>query len=268
MNRYFPALTLDSTLSDLPSSNVTIASTIHGIHVYDRFINERYLPGVIISKLNRPIGIISRNVFFEKTSRQFGTEVFFNRPIEHMINQLIIKPLVLRQDCSISQAVKHILTREFENIYEPVVILMKNNTLRIIASQTVFVAENQILLMLHNHDLQTSIQRIPLSDQQTLQYFSSYSKLPPGFDTTPFFETHNISCDLCGKPVHYSIADVVRSHPQLSRGIEIIDRMGSRTYTLYIRHICQNQIREIPVHHDDKLAFRSVRPSRLVSTYV
>jgi hypothetical protein len=47
---------------------------------------------------------------------------------------------------------------------------------------------------------------------------------------------YSITCEVCGGDVHYSVPDLVRSHPRIVRGV-IVERAGGGTnYRFYVRH--------------------------------
>jgi hypothetical protein len=103
-----------------------------------------------------------------------------------------------------------------------------------------------------------------ISDKKAIIKFLRFAKLPTKVGGILINKKYQAGCDKCKKQVNYSIADVVRSHPDIKRGIYIEHGLGEVNYNLYVRHQCDREIREIPVQHDAKMDYRNQKPSRLV----
>lgn len=89
----FQHLTLDSMLMDIPSYNQIAAAGMLGNDVAKLFKKDILLPGVIITENDQFIGVISREMFHEKTGKIFGTEVFLVRPINSVFSMISHEPL-------------------------------------------------------------------------------------------------------------------------------------------------------------------------------
>ncbi len=263
----FP-MTIDSTLDELPSIKSCIEYNTPGEMVIQMFHKEPSNPGVIIMDQGEILGLISREAFFENTGKRFGVEVVLNRPIHLMLDQCSRKPLILSAREKISRAVHEALRRESTSVYDPIIVEDSNKNYRIIDMFTIFLAENQILLTLHNQHTFTIASGIKLSDEEAVMKFLQFTGLKSLKNPAMLINRNSITCDRCGCKVLYSVPDVVRSHPQIEKGIEISIKMGNKSFILYVRHTCGNEIREIPVYHDSELNLRALRPSRLVETYV
>ena len=121
-----------------------------------------------------------------------------------------------------------------------------------------------VLLAFLNRDLFANIFGVQMSDRQAIAKFLCYSKLDENIDESQLTKKYSIRCDNCGKVIRYSIADIVRAHPLLERGIILEQAMGGKNFTLYLRHRCRDGFREIPVFHDCRLEYRSQKSSRLL----
>jgi hypothetical protein len=262
------SLTIDSTLDDLPSINSCIEFNTPGEMVMQMFHQMPSNPGAIIINQGEIIGVISREAFFENTGKRFGVEVFLGRPIHLMLDQVSREPLILSSREKISQAAHEALKRKTKSVFDPIIVEKPGKNYRIIDMLTIFLAENQILLTLHNQYTFSISSGMNLTDEEAIHRFSIFAAIPADLFTAKLTKLNTITCEICGETVHYSIADVIRSYPQLSRGVEITTKMGTRSYIFYVRHSCRETIREIPVQHDEDFNVRSLRPSRLVETYV
>jgi hypothetical protein len=121
-----------------------------------------------------------------------------------------------------------------------------------------------VVIHLLNRDLFANIFGIQMSDRQAITKFLRFSKMGEQLDAAELTKKYSIRCDNCGKVIRYSLADIVRAHPHLERGIIFEQAMGGKNFTMYLRHRCRDGLREIPVFHDCRLEYRSQKPSRLL----
>ena len=121
-----------------------------------------------------------------------------------------------------------------------------------------------LLLTVLNSRLFVDIFGIRLSEKKALLKFAKHVNLHPFFLQSRINPEYSITCDVCNKKVKYSIVDIVRSHPNLERGVKIEEAMGTTNYTFFLRHRCGGILREIPVTHDEKFEYRSKRASRIL----
>jgi hypothetical protein len=259
---------LDTTLGDLPYIESQIDHQATGEMVSKLFHQNRQNPGVIIMKERKIAGMISREAFFETTGKRYGVEVFLGRPIAAMLENFSTQPLILPESLKISLAIHEALKRVTRSVFDPIIVERTGGLYGVIDILTVFLAENQILLNLHNQHVNSFASGLNITDQEAVKRFVKFTGIRQLSDPYVLIYANSVICDRCGMPVKYTVPDIVRSHPQLSTGVEIIEKMGNRSYILYVRHTCGQEIREIPVYHDSELKLRSLRPSRLVETYV
>jgi hypothetical protein len=121
-----------------------------------------------------------------------------------------------------------------------------------------------LILTWLNSRLFVDIFGIRLSDKDALLKFAKYVDIHPFFLQSRINPEYSVTCDSCNKQVKYSIQDIVRSHPNLERGVKIEKAMGTTNYTFFLRHRCDGTLREIPVIHDEKFEYRSKRSSRVL----
>jgi hypothetical protein len=121
-----------------------------------------------------------------------------------------------------------------------------------------------LILTVMNSRLFVDLFGIRLSDKEAILKFAKFIDIHPFFLQSRMSPEYTITCDACGKNVKYSIPDIVRSHPNLERGVKIEEAMGTVNYTFFLRHRCEGAIREIPVTHDEKFEYRSKRASRIL----
>jgi len=121
-----------------------------------------------------------------------------------------------------------------------------------------------LILTVLNSRLFVDLFGIRLSDKEAILKFAKHVDIHPFFLQSRMSPEYSITCDACGKNVKYSIPDIVRSHPNLERGVKIEEAMGTINYTFFLRHRCEGSLREIPVTHDEKFEYRSKRASRIL----
>jgi hypothetical protein len=263
----FQDLSIDSMLLDLPSYAHVIKPSTMGQEVSDIFEGNSQLPGVLVMKGEQFLGVISRETFFERTGKIFGTEVFLVRPIKKMLETISHEPLILPDTTLITLATQTALKRDRSSIYQPVVISNTYKQYSLVSALMLFMAQSHQLMQIHNQRRFTVQSGQDISDREAVIRFIKHAGLSKKFTPSKFLQRHSTRCDHCGEMIHYSIIDIVRAHPNLNQGVIVEQKMGSRSYRFYVRHRCGNEIWEIPVHHDEELSYRSQRPARLVETY-
>ncbi len=149
-------LTLNSTLKDLPSSNFTVEINRLGKEIVENFSENPDLPGVILINNHQLIGIISRAKFFECLSRPYGADLYLNRPIGILWQELkkfiplqekntfFDHLLYLPADYTIHQAVEIALKRPANLAYEPIIIDFGKQQLKLLSINILLVTYSQL----------------------------------------------------------------------------------------------------------------------------
>jgi hypothetical protein len=264
----FNLLDLDATLADIPGYTVALHPDYDGQHAFDVFVSQTTLPGILVQDHDKLLGMISRRIFFERTGKRFGTEVYLKRSLGFFITQDIPAPLVMSSKKRLSEAARNVLARAEADVYEPIVEEDPRTNYRIINPLTLFAAQNQILVNLHNAQLNDGQQSEHIDDDQAIARFTRLTGSETIWLPEMLHRDYRVQCPSCGMELKYTLADIVRSHPQIRTGIEVIERMGTTSYIFNLRHTCGNHLVEIPLVHDRLLEYRSMKPYRLVDTYV
>ncbi|MEA5569517.1 sensor histidine kinase [Calothrix sp. UHCC 0171] len=113
---------LDSTLQELSLWQVQIDLNCPGDDLIKLFEQESLLPGIILTKNQYYVGMISRRRFFEYMSRPYSLGLFSNRPIENLYNIIQPEVFVLPEDTLILEATHKALARSPQVVYEPIVV--------------------------------------------------------------------------------------------------------------------------------------------------
>lgn len=103
-----------------------------------------------------------------------------------------------------------------------------------------------------------------IDDTNAFRIFADHVGMPPRKVMAMTRKDYAVACEICGGEVHYSVPEIVRTHPRIDRGVVVERAMGGTNYRFYVRHYCGKELREIPVRHDSEFEYRSHRPSRPV----
>lgn len=137
-------LQLNSTLKELPlwSVYVEVTRTVNDLTIL--FKEEPLLPGIIITRDEKYIGMISRQRFFEHMSRPYSLSLFASRPTEHLVNFLQPEVCIISEDTLIVEANQIALQRKPQLVYEPILIESKSGNYQLLDFHQLLVAHSQI----------------------------------------------------------------------------------------------------------------------------
>lgn len=113
----------DLTLEDVPYHNVEVDISVTGQDLVDYYNTYPNLPGIMITENGEFHSLLSRKKFFEHLSRPFGVEVYLKRPVEYLLEHMNPQTLMFSCDYMISQTVQEALSRNLDNIYEPIIVV-------------------------------------------------------------------------------------------------------------------------------------------------
>lgn len=171
-------LTPNATLADLPHQDFQVEGDTLGQVVAAQFKAQPELPGVIVVEGAKILGVISQRKFFERMSQRFSLELYLKRPIQILpeIASAEAEPLMLPSDCSIGEAAQRALNRPLEFLYEPIVLILPDQQLRLVNITIVLLAQSQILTKVNifierqRREVQQSVQRLEIEQSRTKQY--------------------------------------------------------------------------------------------------
>ncbi len=128
-------------------------------HILDSQVT---LPGVLILDQKRLIGLLPRDVVYEKLGRPFGVELFMKLTCQAFYSMFNLTTLVLDKETPISEAVNQALRRDPKNRYDPIVIDHGENY---------FIASMYDLLMAQQaviQNLYEEVQKLSTKDPLTM----------------------------------------------------------------------------------------------------
>jgi hypothetical protein len=176
---------LHSTVADLPLHSFYLPLDAPGQLAAEAFERQVELPGVIVMDRGNMAGMISRRAFHERVGRSFGVEVYLRRPLQTILRAVDSKPLRLRQDCSIPAAAQAALSRDMDNVYAPLVIIMQDGSLRLLDVYILLLAQSRLL---------DASNQYPLSPNQEVQILPD-EKRERSWDDMPSTVLKDISTD-------------------------------------------------------------------------
>ena len=138
-------LTPDLTIGHLPSHHFQVSAATLGQVVAERFEQEPDLPGVIITHESQVLGMISRVKFREQMSLPDRLEIYGQHPIRALLDFIRIPPLMLSENWKVEDAVQASLNRHKDLIYEPIVVVMENDSHCLLDVQTLVIAQSKLL---------------------------------------------------------------------------------------------------------------------------
>ena len=142
-------LTPDFTIGHLAYHHSPVSAATPAQVVAERFEQEPDLPGVIITHESQVLGMISRVKFREQMSLPDRVELYGQHPIRALLDSIRIPPLLMEENWKVEDAVQASLNRHKDLIYEPIIVIMENHTLRLLDIQTLVIAQSKILGQAH-----------------------------------------------------------------------------------------------------------------------
>ncbi|GGA48464.1 hypothetical protein [Okeania sp. KiyG1] len=139
-------MTLYSTVGNLPFHDFQVNITTSGKRVAEKFRLQPELPGVIITKSTKMLGMISQVRFLEYMKLPGNKDFYSKKPVSELLDVLSTPPLVLSENFQINAAVLTALNRPKNYVYEPIVIVLSNGNLRLIDLHDLLLAQSEILL--------------------------------------------------------------------------------------------------------------------------
>jgi signal transduction histidine kinase len=137
--------TQDVTVLDLPFFDVQVAEQALGSEVARLFERNHSLPGVVVMSGGEWLGMVSRNQFFQRLGRPFGIEIYSPRAITEYLASLTVPPLSLAPDTTIQNAIILCLARPVEHIYDPFVVVQRDQPPRLIDFLALILKQTELL---------------------------------------------------------------------------------------------------------------------------
>lgn len=176
-----------SVVGDLPLHDAAIPPDTLIRSVTERMDHDPDLPGVIVRDSRRVI-LLSRERLHQWLSKPFGTDLFLNRPVTHLMRSSLLAGLTLPADTRIEEAVEAALQRSHTEVHEPLIVAFPNGALRVLDFHVLLLAQTQLLAQANrfiSQQVETGralSQLMDLSEvfQHILNYLSSFIQYDQG----------------------------------------------------------------------------------------
>ena len=138
-------LTIDSTLTDLPTHDLLVEGGTRCHDVHQLFASHPSAPGVIIVDDGVYAGMLPRNRFIEYLSQAFSRDLYFRRPIAHLLKIAGALPLCLKASERIEHAARAALLRPATQLYDPIVVVHPDGRRGVVDMQVILLALASVL---------------------------------------------------------------------------------------------------------------------------
>jgi hypothetical protein len=132
-------------IGDLPLSDYVVSQETLAEGVASYLQNNPQAPGVILMKNGRLTGLIPRHKMFERLGKRYGVELFLRKPISEMEHELGVGIFTLKSHLQINIAVKLALSRQENNIYDPIIVEYEDGSLHLLDMYVLLLTQSQLL---------------------------------------------------------------------------------------------------------------------------
>ncbi len=138
-------LSLARTIGALPSYRYEVEASTVLESAVEYLKKDPDLPGVILCQEGAFIGALSRWKIFEWLGRPYGIELYFRKPIRHLVTSLSPYRELYPHEMPISEAVQKALSRSPETRYDPLVVEFGDGDLRLLDMHVLLLAQSEQL---------------------------------------------------------------------------------------------------------------------------
>ncbi|MDF2922972.1 MAG: RNase stability modulator [Paenibacillaceae bacterium] len=108
------------------------------ISVISQYFNHHEdIPGTVIVHGQQPVGLVMRERLFQQLAGQYGISLYWNRPIEQLMDR---SPLVVEQSVPIESVSQMAMAREKNQLYDLVIITSRDKMMGVASIRTILDA--------------------------------------------------------------------------------------------------------------------------------
>jgi diguanylate cyclase (GGDEF)-like protein len=144
INQISSSLHLQSTLKELLLYSVEIDVEHLGKELAKTFDDYPLTPGVLLIEKGEMITMISRRNFLEIMTRPYSLELFMQRPIKYLLQNIKDKFLICSGEMTIVEATKKALQLPTDILYEPILIDLGQQKYAIADIHNLLIAQSEI----------------------------------------------------------------------------------------------------------------------------
>ena len=236
-------------IGTLPAWDTSVSADGSAKQIFQLFDTNAYLPGVLVMDENKLIGLIPRELAFEKLGRPFGVELFLKLTNRQFHDSINCSTLVLSSEMKIEEAVKQALRRSQPMLYAPIVVKYPSS-FGILTMYNLLTKQQNIL-----HDLYTEVYNLSNKDPLTTvnnrrgffdaihQKLAITRQLDLSFaflmiDVDDFKKINDRYGHFFGDEVIKSIAHQFSSHINEN---DILARFGGEEFVIFLMDVSPNQ---------------------------
>jgi len=130
---------------DLPFFDVQVSADTRGAEVARLFEQNPLLPGIIVTHQGQFLGLVARNQFFHRLGRLYGIELYSPRPITYFLDAQPQPPLIVLPETTIPNAALVCLGRPTEYVYDPFVLILKDEPSRVVDFLALVLKQTDLL---------------------------------------------------------------------------------------------------------------------------
>jgi len=135
---------IDSTLDALAFYTAAMDVQRPGRDAIELFERLPRLPGLVLWRGEKLVGLLPRQRFFEYLSRPYGREVFSSRPLVIVEKTMDLSAVVMPATTPITRAVHWALNRPLESLYDPLLVKIRPDDYRLVDSHDLLLAQAEI----------------------------------------------------------------------------------------------------------------------------
>ena len=177
---------IDSTIEELSLYNYWVDISEPATRVNKKFKENPNLPGVILTKERKLVGLVSQKKFWQYMSRPFSISLSSQRSIEYIHKFIEDRTLILSRNTTIIEAAKKSLQRPAQQLQDPIIVKITEQQYKLLDVRQLLIAQAKIyettnLIII---DLYKNLQKA----NQKLKLFSSIDGLTNLSNTRIFKE--------------------------------------------------------------------------------
>lgn len=132
------------SIGDLPLSSYVVTEDTLTEAVSEYLEKNQDVPGVVIQKKNKELGLIPRYKMFERLGHRYGVELFFRKPIVELEKEIISNSFILKNHVSINIASKMALGRTQNFVYDPIIVEFEDTSLYLLDMYVLLLSQSQL----------------------------------------------------------------------------------------------------------------------------
>lgn len=215
-------------IADLPAHDFQVSPETLTESVVETLELIPDLPGVLIVKNHQLVGFLTRLKMFERLGHRYGIELFMRKPIVELNSVMQTRLEPLSGNLRVDEAVQRALQRPQADIYDPIVVKLRNNMFRILDMNVLVLAQSRTVMNLSNV--------VGKLGQIDALIYEDWDKL----------EILERMLRLLGQVVPYHQAHVIVQH---GRQIELVAVSGGTGGQICLDSIQENAIYKMLVRH-------------------